>query len=121
MNVNDRVLHITGGASITEDLELETTYLLSAEITTKSVGDQRSNGDGTVNLHTKAGITGLVVLTKGDKVIEGHAKTSKASQKLRFEIEARADKKGVDREQYYQSLMSKIIDRIDEVDIFLNK
>lgn len=119
MQVNDRILSLTGGASITDDLLNDTEYLLTAEITAYSVGDQRSNNDGTVNIHNKAKITGLVVLKKGDTVIAGHAKTSKASQKLRFDLEQRADAKGKDRETYYQTFHSRLIDRSDEVATFL--
>lgn len=119
MEINDRILTISGGASITEDLVNDTTYLLNAEITTFSVGDQRSNNNGSVNIHNKAKITGLVVLTKGNTVIHGHEKTPKASRKLRFDIEQRADAKGKDREAYYQNFISKLIERLDEVAVLL--
>lgn len=115
MEINDRILTVTGGASITEDLELDTVYLLSAEVTTKSVGDNRTNNDGTINIHNKAGITGVVVLTKGDKIIHGHAKTSKASRKLRFDIEALAEALGHDKESFYQNYIRMLIEHIDEV------
>lgn len=119
--MEDNFLNITGSALINETLDNDQAYLLTAEITTFSTGEKRSLQNGEYTLHHKAKISGNVILQKGDKVITGRVKTSKASQKLRFELEARADAKGVDREQYYQNTISKLIDRIDEVDIFLNK
>lgn len=119
MEINDRTLSITGSASITDDLVNDTAYLISAEITTYSVGDQRSNNNGTVDVKNKAKISGIVVLQKGDTIIHGHTKTSKASQKLRYDLEQRADAKGQDRETYYQTFHSRLIDRCDEVATFL--
>lgn len=119
MEINDRLLSISGSASITDDLLNDTEYLLSAEITTFSVGDQRSNNNGSVNIHNKAKITGLVVLTKGETIIHGHEKTPKASRKLRFDIEELAEAKGEDKETFYQNYISKLIEHTDEVYIFL--
>lgn len=115
MEINDRTISITGSASISEDLLNDTAYLLSAEVTTYSVGDQRSNSNGTVDVRNKAKISGVVVLQKGDTIIHGHVKTSKASQKLRFDIEALADALGEDREKFYQSYISKLIEHTDQV------
>lgn len=115
MEINDRTIAITGNASITEDLLNDTEYLLTAEITTYSVGDQRSNNNGTVDVRNKAKISGVVVLQKGETVIHGHAKTSKASQKLRFDIEALADAEGKEREAFYQWYIGKIIENPDVV------
>ncbi|KKL00968.1 hypothetical protein LCGC14_2627710, partial [marine sediment metagenome] len=63
--IKDRVLNITGGVSIPTCLENDTTYKIIGEITTYAVGDERSNQDGTYNIHHRAKITDELNLIKG--------------------------------------------------------
>lgn len=121
MNINENILHITGGACISESLENDVEYILIAPLAVYSK-ENRSNQDGTENQLFKAKICGEIKMTKGDKVIFGSKKGSQ-SQVFRYAVRQRADEKGEDKEMFYSYVMSKLLNAIktdpDKLEDFL--
>ncbi len=120
--VNDKILKLTGGFSITDDLELDTEYILLAPIEIYDAGGMSSNQDGTYDLKYRGKICGEAKLTKGDKVIYGSKKGSQ-SQVFRYIVRQYADEKGEDKDLYYTFAMNKLLSVIkndpDKLDDFL--
>ena len=120
--VNERILNITGGISIPDKLENDCEYTIIGKITTYAVGDQRSNQNGTYNIHNKAKVSDELNLVKGETVIKGVPRTkSKMSVALRMEVETFGSTIGAeDTEKFYREQLGKIIERFDDVYYLLN-
>ena len=105
----ENYLRITDKAIIEASLEDETEYEFVGQITTCGK-NTTPDGEGSELITHKARFTGSVTLIKGDKtLIKGRDKT-KASQRLRWAIEAQARQEGAeDVEQFYQNEINRLI------------
>lgn len=108
--MNSFVLHITGGAEIESAVENDTEYQIVGLITTFSVGDERSNQDGSYQIHNKAKFSGPITLIKGEKMIRGKD-VKKESQKTRGAILAlqnEVERLDVETEVFYAAVQGMI-------------
>lgn len=110
ISMNSFVLHITGGAEIESAVENDTEYQIVGLITTFSVGDERSNQDGSYQIHNKAKFSGPITLIKGEKMIRGKD-VKKESQKTRGAILAlqnEVERLDVETEVFYAAVQGMI-------------
>lgn len=82
--INDHIVRITGGFSVSSSLDIDTEYTLTLPVDIFSTED-RSNQDGTFNRHYKGKVNGEAVMIKGDTIIRSKDKL-RWSQKLRRAI-----------------------------------
>lgn len=107
-------LKITGTASIPEKLETDKAIYIIAELDCYEVS-KRNKQDGDNEIVYKTKIVGAAEIKQGDKKQITKDKT-KASQRLRWAIEATGRAKGVDDlELYYQQRMNQLIANENEV------
>lgn len=108
--VSEYQLKITGSASLGQAIDTTKSLRVGVDLDIYSV-EKFENQDGTTNVRYKAKITSAIDVMQGEKIFKGKDKT-KASQRLRWALEAKGRALGLDPEVYYQETMNKIISEI---------
>lgn len=105
---NSYQLKITGAAELPEALQADKDLAIHAELSIYEVA-KRDQGNGDFDIVYKAKIISAIDCIQGDKKIKSKDKT-KASQKLRWAIEAKGRATAVeDLEVFYQSEMARLL------------
>lgn len=112
--MNEFHLKIRDAAAIPEQLDSSKAIYLVAELDCDEVS-KRDNHDGSFTLTYKTKIVGACEIRQGEKKQISKNKT-KASQRLRWAIEAKGKALGIeDLELYYTNRMNEIIFKENEV------
>lgn len=106
-------LKITGAASIPEALEADKAIYIITELDCYAA-EKRNKQDGSYEIVYKTKLVGAAELRQGEKKQISKNKT-KASQRLRWAIEAKGRAQGVDDvELFYTNRMNEIISKENE-------
>ncbi len=108
--MNEYQLKIVGAAELGQQIDTTKSLRVGVDVDVYSV-EKFDNQDGTATVRYKAKISSAIDVMQGEKIFKGKDK-SKASQRLRWVIEAKARGLGLDPEEYYQSEINKIIQSI---------
>lgn len=103
-------LKITGTAALAEQLDASKDVTIKAELSIYQVS-KTDLQDGNFEICYKTKIISAVECEQSERKIKGIDKT-KASQRLRWRLMAKAGELGIDPEQYYQDCMNKIISEV---------
>ena len=114
-DINEHILKIAGGISLSDELKpSERGNITYGEFDIYSV-EKRDNQDGTFNLIYKAKFVSDIKIDQQGRPIRGIDKTKK-SRKLRGAIWWLSEEEKVaDREEFYETVMDKIIANLSEV------
>ncbi len=108
--MNEYQLKIVGAAELGQQIDTTKSLRIGIDVDVYSV-EKFDNQDGTFTVRYKAKISSAIDVMQGEKIFKGKDK-SKASQRLRWAIEAKARELGKDLEEFYQSEMKRIISEI---------
>ena len=111
MNTNEYKIKLSGIANIPQPLINGYSYDLEMKDVDVRKIERVPNDDGTENEIASLKISELseIIIKSGDKQMKAKKKGSQAKV-LRFYIEQKAEREGIDTEKYYQQEMSKLID-----------
>lgn len=111
MEIDELRLKLSGSACLTNPLILTKSYDLEIKSVECRQISEIPNDDGTKDLVYKLVINETSeILIKSEKETIKARKKGSQSQVLRIVLQDLADRLGKDREQYYQEIMSKLIE-----------
>lgn len=108
---NNNTLKITGIAELPEGMEMGHDYVVAGRMGIEDINKHDEN-NGEYTYQHKGKLTHIEVVNKVGKTFRGVSKGSK-SQKLRWRIMQHGDN------DYYEMVMSKLIDNLEDVIGFL--
>lgn len=107
MEINEKILKITGGVCLEEELDPSLVVKINeGEISIYEVS-KRDNDDGTYDLVYKGRFTSGIGLTQEGKAIRGRDRTSE-SKKTRYAIKYFFAEEGTDTEEEYKIFHQKL-------------
>lgn len=110
MKVNEYKLKITGSLNLSAPLNIDTDYDLTVANLSITACSDISNNDGTINRVFKGVLSELSeVNIIGQKEFITAKKKGSQAKVLRYAIEELADRRGEEREEFYQRQMTKLI------------